>query len=140
MSGAVGQFMEKRGAVFFRRYDEQIAQRHRNAIGHAAVESLRSCVLNVGRVRHCGDDPFGRFDRVVFVRLDLREFVEHGLGQFALFEIKHAKISAQESSARLRVCRLVVEVFRALLRVFNLPENDDRTFLALAEVSAQSLA
>ena len=31
----------------------------------------------------------------------------------------------------------MVEVFRDLRRVLDLPENDDRTFLALADVSVQ---
>jgi hypothetical protein len=31
----------------------------------------------------------------------------------------------------------MVEVFRELRRVLDLPENDDRTFLALADVSVQ---
>jgi hypothetical protein len=34
-------------------------------------------VLNLRRVGHCGDDPFGRFDRIVLVRLDLRQLVEY---------------------------------------------------------------
>jgi hypothetical protein len=54
--------MQKRCAVFLRRYEE-IARRHRHAIGHAAVESLRSRVLNLGRVRHRGDNLVGCFDR-----------------------------------------------------------------------------
>jgi hypothetical protein len=94
-------------------------------------------VLNLWRVGHCGDDPFGSFDGVVLVRLDCRNLVEDRLRQFALFEVEHAIISEQEPSSRLPVGLLGVEVSGALLRIVNLPENDDRTFLALADVSAQ---
>ena len=94
-------------------------------------------MLNLRRVGHFGDDPFGRFDRIVLVRFDLRQLVEHGLRKFALFEIEHAIISEQEPPARLPVGLFVVEVFGALLRVVNLPEHDDRAFLAFADVSAE---
>jgi hypothetical protein len=63
-----------------------------------------------------------------------RNLVEDRLRQFALFEVEHAIISKQEPSARLRVGRLVVEVFRAVLRIVNFPEHNDRAFLAFAEV------
>jgi hypothetical protein len=89
---SLGQLMQKGCAVFFRRY-EQIARRHRHAIGHAAVESLRSCVLNLGRVRHCGDYLVGCLDWVVVAGLDLREFVEHGLRELALFQIENAIVA-----------------------------------------------
>ena len=93
-------------------------------------------MLNLWRVGNCGDDPLGRFDRIVLVRLDLRQLVEYRLRKLALFEVEHTIISEQEPSARLPVGLLVVEVSGALLRVFDLPENDDRTFLALADVLA----
>ncbi len=94
-------------------------------------------MLNLGWVGHSGDDPLSRFDGIVLVRFDLRKFVEDCLRQFALFEVEHAIISEQEPPARLLVGLFVVEVFRGLRRVFDLPENDDRTFLALADVSAR---
>jgi hypothetical protein len=67
--GIMGQLVQKCCAVFFRRY-EQIAGRHRHSIGRAAVESLRSCVLTLGRIWHRGDDSLRCFDRIVLVRLD----------------------------------------------------------------------
>jgi hypothetical protein len=76
------------------------------------------------------------FDRIVLVRLDLRQLVEYRLRKLALFEIEHAIISEQEPAAYLLVGCLIVEAFGAPLSVVNLPENDDRTFLALADVPA----
>jgi hypothetical protein len=93
----MGQLMQKHCAVFFRGYEE-IARRHRHAIAHAAVESLRSCVVNLGRVRHSGDDPFGRFDRIMLVRFNFRQLVEARLLQFAFFEVEPAIISQKESA------------------------------------------
>ena len=54
-----------------------------------------------------------------------------------MFEVEHAIISEKESAARLPVGLFVVEVFRALLSVVNLPEYDDRALLAFADVSAK---
>jgi len=50
-----------------------------------------------------GDDPLGRLDRSVLVRLSLRKFIEDCLRQFALFDVEHAIISEQEPAARLPV-------------------------------------
>jgi hypothetical protein len=89
-------------------------------------------VLNLWRVGHCGDDLLSRFNGIMLVRLDLRKFVEHSLRKFALFEIEDTIISEYEPPSRLLVGFFVVEVFRALLGIFDLPEHDDRTFLTLA--------
>jgi FMN phosphatase YigB (HAD superfamily) len=66
--------------------------------------------LNLRPVRHVGDDPLGRLDRIVLVRLSLRKFIEDCLRQFALFEVEHAIVSEQEPAARLSVRPFVVEL------------------------------
>ena len=71
------------------------------------------------------------------MRLSLRKFIEDCLQQFALFEVEHAIVSKQEPAARLPVGLFVVEVFRTLLSVVNLPEHDNRALLAFADVSAK---
>jgi hypothetical protein len=50
---------------------------------------------------------------------------------------EHAIISEQEPSSRLPVGLLDVEVSNALFRIVNLPEHDNRAFLAFADVSAK---
>lgn len=94
-------------------------------------------MLNLGRVRHSGDDSLGRFDRIVAMSFDLWKFVEYNLRQFALLKIEDPIVPKQKPPARFLVGLLVVEVFRAVLRVFDLPEDNDRAFLASANVSAQ---
>ena len=71
------------------------------------------------------------------MRFNLRQLVEDRLRQFALFEVEQAIISQKESAPILLVALLGVEVFAALLQVFDLPENDDRALLAFADMSAQ---
>ncbi len=133
------QFVGLSGGFFFGA-DEKLARRKRNAIGERRVKRFRASAYYLGRVGHSGDDPFDRFDRIVLVRLDLRQLVEHRLRQFALFEVEHAIISQKESAAILLVGLLGVEVFAAPLRVFDLPKNHDRAFLAFADVSAKFVA
>ena len=78
---------------------EQFARRHRHAIGQRAVERFRSGGFEFRALRHVGDNQFRRVDRVMLVRLDLRQFVEPGLRQVALFEIENAIIAEQENGA-----------------------------------------
>ena len=65
-------------------------------------------------VRHSGHDLLYGFDRIVLMRLDLRQLVVHGLRQFALFEIEvdellHYQIPSNRlvGDARVgpRICR-----------------------------------
>ena len=51
--------------------------------------------------------------------------------------IENPVVAEQEPPARLLVGLFGAVVFGALLRVFDLPENDDRAFLALADVAAK---
>src|SRR5579859_2915225 len=106
------EFVEKTGIDFFCA-GEKLAWRQGDAIRDWTVERLRTCVVNLGRVRHSGDDPLGRFDRIVLVRFGLRQFVEYRLRQFALFEVETAIISKKEAAAILLVVSFGVEDFAA---------------------------
>jgi hypothetical protein len=111
---------------------EQFTRRQRDPIGTRTIERLRSTVLDRRRVRHVGDDSLGHFDWIVLVGFDLRQPVEHGLRQVALFEIPNPIGSQNETAARFLG---FVEVFRVsvVLRVrtlIDLPKDDDVSMLA----------
>ncbi len=67
--------------------NEQLARGQGDAIGDAAVKGLRASPLNLRGIGHPGDDPLGRPDRIVLMRIDLWQLVEHRLWQLALFKI-----------------------------------------------------
>ena len=77
-----------RCGVIFLGASKKFTRRQSDSIGDRTIEGFGACVLNLGWVRHSGDDPFGRLDRIVLVRLDLRQLVENRWWQFALFEIE----------------------------------------------------
>ena len=49
-------------------------------------------------MRHVGNDQFRFIDRVVLVRLDLRQFVDDPRRQIALFDVEDAVIAKQKSA------------------------------------------
>ena len=98
--------MQERRVIFFGGR-EQFARRHCHAIGERAVECLRACGFEFRTLRHVGDNQFRRVDRIMLVRLDLRQFVEHGLRQVALFEIENAIIAEQKPALRFFVSGVV---------------------------------
>ena len=53
---------------------------------------------------------------------NLRQLVENRLRQFALFEVEQAIISQKESAPIFFIALLGVEIFAALLQVFDLPK------------------
>ena len=63
--------MEKAGINFFGA-GEKLARGQGDTIRDRAVERLRSGLLNLRGIGHSGDDPLGRLDWIVLMRLDLR--------------------------------------------------------------------
>jgi hypothetical protein len=75
--------MQQGRSVFLCR-DEEMSGRHRDAVCDPAVKSLRSDILDRGRVLHSGDDSLDGVNRIVLERLDLRQPFEGAFGQIAL--------------------------------------------------------
>src|SRR5712692_5681530 len=88
--------MEKAGINFFGA-GEKLARGQGDPIRGRAVERLGSGILNLGRVGHSGDDPLGRLDWIVLMRLDLRQLIEDGLRKLALLKIEEPIVSKQET-------------------------------------------
>src|SRR6266849_2683577 len=105
--------MEKAGVNFFGA-GEKLARGQGDAIRDQAVERLGSGVLNLRWVGHSGDDPLGRVDWIVLVRLDLRQLIEDCLRKFALLKIEDPIVSQDQTPARLLVGRVLLGVTLAI--------------------------
>src|SRR5713101_6678978 len=105
--------MEKAGINFFGA-GEKLARGQGDAIREQAVERLRSAVLNLGRVGHSGDDPLGRLDGIVLMRLDLRQLIEDCLRKLALLKIEEPIVSKDETPAGFIVGFVLLGVGLAL--------------------------
>src|SRR6266851_1031897 len=126
--------MEKAGINFLGAGEklEKLARGQGDAIRDRAVERLRSSVLNLGRVGHSGDNPLGRLDWIVLMRLDLRQLIEDGLRKLALLKIEHPIVSKDETPARLLVGLVLLGVTLVSIRdLIDLPEHHDLAVLAL---------
>src|SRR5216683_5160469 len=130
--------MEKAGINFFGA-GEKLARGQGDAIRDRAVERLRSGVLDLGRVGHSGDDPLGRLDWIVLMRLDIRQFIEDGLRKLALLKIEHPIVSKDETTARLLVGLVLLGVTRAvsIRDLIDLPKHYDLAVLAFTHRSAE---
>jgi len=129
----VGRFAST--APLFFRADEKLAWRKDKAVSDWLAKGFRTAAYYLGRIRHFGDDLPDGLDWIVLMRFDLRKLVEHGLRQFALFEVEDAIISKQKPAACFLFGFLGVEVFRTLLHFINLSKYDDGRLLAFADVS-----
>src|SRR5229473_8560721 len=134
MAGLVGQ----RGEMFLGA-DEKLAHGQSDPVCDWAVERLRSSVLKFGRVGHSGDDPLGRLDRIVLMRLDLRQLIEDCLRKLALLKIEYPIVSKDETPARLLVGLVLLGVTLAvsIRDLIDLPEHHDLAVLALTHRSAE---
>src|SRR6266849_1308719 len=94
--GIMRCLMEKAGINFFGA-GEKLARGQGDAIRDRAVERLRSGVLNLRGVGHSGDDPLGRLDGIVLMRLDLRQLIEDCWRKLALLKIEEPIVSKDET-------------------------------------------
>ena len=126
------------GTRFFFRAYKELTRGQRHTIRHRRVICLQPLSYDLGRIRHVSDSPLDCFDRIVLVGFDLRPFVEHSPGNFALFDVPDLK-SQNEAPTRffgffdrfsngfaLRVCILI-----------HLPKHDDLSVFAFAHRSAK---
>src|SRR6266849_8210621 len=130
--------MKKAGINFFGA-GEKLARGQGYAVREQAVERLRSGVLNLGRVGHSGDDPLGRLDGIVLMRLDLRQLIEDSLRKLALLKIEEPIVSKDETPARLLVGLVLLGVTLdvSIRDLIDLPKHHDLAVLALAHRSAE---
>src|SRR6266851_3963650 len=127
--------MEQTGVNFFGA-GEKLAWRQGDAIGGWAVERLRSCVLNVRRVGHPGDDPLGGVNRIVLLSLDLWQLVEDCLWKLALLKIEQSIVSQDETPAGLVVGVVLLGIGLAfrVSNLIDLPKYYDLAVLAFASI------
>src|SRR5712692_10199600 len=124
--------MEKAGIKFLGG-GEKLARGQGDAIRDWAVERLRSSVLNLGRVGHSGDNPLGRLDWIVLMRLDLRQLIEDCLRKLALLKIEEPIVSKHETPTGFIIGFVLLGVtFAVSIRYWiDLPKHHDLAVLAL---------
>src|SRR5260370_11374575 len=108
-------------------------------MGGAAGRGVAAKPVNRRGMGHRGEEPFGRLDRIVLMRLDLWQLVEHRLWQFALLKIEEPIVSQDETPATLLVGFIALRagIGPRVSDLIDLPEDHDLAVLALTHRSAE---